>query len=104
METTAMKKVEATIVPHMLDPVRDSLFARGVQGLTVSEVREGGDEPMRIGHYRGTRYEIEMHPRLKLEIVVSDQDAMPIALAIVDVARTDNAPFGCVAISAVEDA
>jgi nitrogen regulatory protein P-II 1 len=104
MEDTSMRKVEAIIVPHLLEPVRDSLLAHGVQGLSVSEVREGGDAPLRAGYYRGAAYETALHPRLKLEIVVPDEDAMPIACAIVDLARTDRAPAGSVVISPVEDA
>jgi len=99
-----MRKVEAIIVPHLLDPVRDSLLAHGVQGLSVSEVREGGAAPLHAGYYRGAAYETALHPMLKLEIVVPDEDAVPIACAIVDLARADRAPEGSVAISPVEDA
>jgi len=98
-----MKKLEAIIAPYMLDPVRESLLSRGVQGLSVSEVREGGDEPVRMNYYRGTAYEVALHPKIKLEIVVSDEDAMAIALAIVEATRTARAG-GSVTISAVEDA
>jgi len=99
-----MKKVEAIIVPHMLDLVRDCLLARGVQGLSACEVRVSGESPIWGGQYRGTVYHTELHPMLELEIVVPDEDAMPIALAIIDLARTDQAPRGSVAISPVEDA
>jgi len=104
MEDTSMRKVEAIIVPHLLEPVRDSLLAHGVQGLSVSEVRESGDASLHAGYYRGAAYETTLHPRLKLEIVVPDEDAMPIACAIVDLARTDRAPAGSVVVSPVEDA
>jgi len=99
-----MKKVEAIIVPHMLDPVRDSLVARGVQGLSVAEVHARGDRPPGGHCYRGTAYELELAPRLKLEIVAADEDAMAIALGIVDVVRTDHVPDGSVTISPVENA
>ena len=63
-----------------------------------------GESPIWGGQYRGTAYDTELHPRLELEIVVPDEDAMPIALAIIDLARTDHVPRGSVAISPVEDA
>jgi nitrogen regulatory protein P-II 1 len=99
-----MKKVEAIIAPHMLDPVRDSLVARGVQGLTVTEVRASGDAPPSRRCYRGAAYELELSPKLKLEIVAADEDAMAIALTIVDVVRTDHVPDGSVTIGPVENA
>ena len=99
-----MKKVDVIIAPHMLDPVRDSLVARGVQGLTVTEVRASGDAPPSRRYYRGAAYDLELPPKLKLEIVAPDEDATAIALTIVDVVRTDHVPDGSVTISRVENA
>src|SRR5262249_45138791 len=103
-QESRMKKLEVIIVPHMLDPVRDSLLARGVQGLSVSEVRADGDAPVSKRYYRGTAYDMDLSPKLKLEIVAADEDAMPIALTIVDVVRTHHVPDGSVTISPVENA
>jgi nitrogen regulatory protein P-II 1 len=99
-----MKKVEATIAPYTLDTVRESLVARGVDGLSVCEVREGGYEAVRVDYYRGTAYEVDLHPKIKLEIVVCDEDAAATAYAIIDAARTGRAGGGYVTISPVEDA
>ena len=98
-----MKKVEAIILPHKLEDVRDSLLAHGVEGLSASEVRGSGHEPEQISYYRGTPCDIDLHPKVKLEIVVCDEDAMQTAYAIVDAARTGRVGDGKVTIVAVED-
>ena len=99
-----MKKVEAVITPGRLEAVRESLVARGVQGLSVTEVHGTGHEGRVTGCYRGARYDIDLHPKVKLEIVVRDEDAMPIAYAIVGAARTGRVGDGKVVIVPVEDA
>jgi nitrogen regulatory protein P-II 1 len=99
-----MKKVEAVITPGRLEAVRESLVARGVQALSVTEVHGTGHEARVMGSYRGTRYDIDLHPKVKLEIVVRDEDAMPIAYAIVGAARTGRVGDGKVMIVPVEDA
>jgi nitrogen regulatory protein PII len=98
-----MKKVEAIIAPYKLEDVRDSLLARGIEGLSVSEVRGTGHEPVQASYYRGTPYVIDFHPKVKLETVVCDEDAMPTAYAIVEAARTGRMGDGKVTIAAVED-
>jgi nitrogen regulatory protein P-II 1 len=98
-----MKKVEAIITPHKLEDVRDSLLALGIEGLSVSEVCGTGHESTRVSYYRGTPYEIDFHPKVKLETVVCDEDAMPTAYAIMDAARTGRVGDGKVTIAAVAD-
>jgi nitrogen regulatory protein P-II 1 len=100
----AMKKVEAIIAPSKLDAVRDSLMGRGVNGLSVSEVGGCGHEPGRMAYYRGSPYHIDFHPKLKLEIVVRDEDAIPTAYVISDAARTGGVGDGKIMILTVEDA
>src|SRR5262249_1182423 len=100
----AMKKLEAIIVPSRLDAVRDSLLARGVNGRSVSEVMGHGHEPGQVAYYRGSPYDIDFHPKLKLEIVVRDEDAIPTAYVISDAARTGRVGDGRIMILAVEDA
>ena len=99
-----MKKVEAIIAPSKLDAVRDSLMARGFEGLSVSEVAGCGHEPGRAGYYRGSPYDMDFHPKLKLEIVVRDEDAIPTAYVIRDAARAGRIGDGKIIILAVEDA
>jgi nitrogen regulatory protein P-II 1 len=100
----AMKKVEAIIAPSKLDAVRDSLLSRGISGLSVSEVLGHGHEPGRVAYYRGSPYDIDFHPKLKVEIVVRDEDAIPTAYVVSDAARTGRVGDGKIMILAVEDA
>ena len=99
-----MKKVEAIIAPSELDAVRDSLIAHGVQGMSLSNVADYNGEPYRVGRYRGTSYTVDLHPKIKLEIVVCDDDALPTAYAIVDAARTGRLADGTLTIVPIEDA
>ena len=99
-----MKKLEAIIAPCSLDSVRESLAACGVEGLSVCEVLRAGCEAAQVQQYRGTAYEVDFHPKLKLEIVVCDEDVRATAYAIVDSAHMERAGGGYVTISHVEDA
>jgi nitrogen regulatory protein P-II 1 len=99
-----MKKVEAIIAPSELDAVRDSLVAHGVEGLSISEAGSYGREPYRVGRYRGTPYTVDLHPKIKLEIVVCDEDTLPTAYAIADAARTGRVDDGTLMIVPIEDA
>jgi nitrogen regulatory protein P-II 1 len=99
-----MKKVEAIIVPSRMEAVRDSLLARGIGSLSVSEVAGHGHEPDRVAYYRGSPYDIDFHPKLKLEVVVRDEDAIPTAYVISDAARTGRVGDGKIMILAIEDA
>ena len=99
-----MKKVESIIRPSRLEAVRESLVGRGIQALTLTEVHGTGHEPAATGCYRGARYHIDLHPKLKLEVVVRDEDAVPIAYTIVDAGRSGQVGDGKVLIAHVEDA
>jgi len=99
-----MKKVEAIIAPSKLDAVRDALMVRGMAGLSVSEVGGCGHEPGWVGHYRGSPFDLDFHPKLKLELVVRDEDAIPMAYVISDAARTGRVGDGKIMILTVEDA
>jgi nitrogen regulatory protein PII len=67
-----MKKVEAIIQPHKLDEVKDALKGAGVEGITVSEVRGHGRQKGHTETYRGSEYKIDLLPKVKLEMVISD--------------------------------
>ena len=99
-----MKKVEAIVSPARLETVREALLARGVPALSLTEVHGISHEPMATGYYRGTRYDVDLHPKLKLEIVVRDEDAIPVAYAIMDAARTGRVGDGKVMLYPVDDA
>ena len=68
-----MKKVEAIIKPFKLDEVKEALSSIGVQGLTVSEVKGFGRQKGHTELYRGAEYVVDFLPKVKLEIIVSDE-------------------------------
>lgn len=67
-----MKKVEAIIKPFKLDEVKSALNAIGIKGMTVTEVKGFGRQKGHVEVYRGTEYEVNFLPKIKLEIVVPD--------------------------------
>jgi nitrogen regulatory protein P-II 1 len=83
-----MKKVEAIIRHYKLEEVKNALSAAGIQGMTVSEVRGFGRQRGHKETYRGTEYTVDFLPKVKLELVVSDEEAQTAAETIIDVART----------------
>ena len=83
-----MKKVEAIIRHHKLDEVRDALTDRGVYGMTVTEVRGFGRQKGHTETYRGSEYQVDFLPKLKLEIVVSEDRAQEVVDTIVRSAQT----------------
>ena len=83
-----MRKIEAIIKPFKLDEVKDALSDIGVQGLTVSEVKGFGRQKGHTEFYRGAEYVIDFLPKVKLEIVVSDEIATQVVEVIEHAART----------------
>ena len=67
-----MKKIEAVIQPYKLDDVKDALIKIGAEGITVYEVRGHGRQKGHTEVYRGHEYKIDLLPKVKLEMVVSD--------------------------------
>ena len=99
-----MKKVEAIIKPFKLEEVKEALAAVGVQGLTVSEVKGFGRQKGHKELYRGAEYVVEFLPKMKLEIVVSDDNLEQVIKAIVDAASTGRIGDGKIFVSPIEDA
>ena len=83
-----MKKIEAIIKPFKLDEVRESLHDVGVTGMTVTEVKGFGRQKGHTELYRGAEYVVDFLPKLKIEIVVSDESVDAAIEAIVKAART----------------
>ena len=83
-----MKKIEAIIKPFKLDEVKDALSDIGVQGLTVSEVKGFGRQKGHTEFYRGAEYVVDFLPKVKLEIVVSDEIATQVVQIIEHAACT----------------
>jgi nitrogen regulatory protein P-II 1 len=97
-----MKKIEAIIKPFKLDEVRDALADLAIGGMTVSEVSGFGRQNGRAETYRGSEYASNFLPKLKLEIIVTDNQAAAVAAAIVESARTGKIGDGKIFISKVE--
>src|SRR3954465_5050358 len=70
-----MQLVTAIVKPHMLDAVKDALKAGGVQGITVSEVKGFGRQGGHTETYRGTEYQIDFVPKVKIDVVADDDQA-----------------------------
>ncbi len=99
-----MKKVEAIIKPFKLEEVKEGLAGVGVQGLTVSEVKGFGRQKGHKELYRGAEYVVEFLPKVKLEIVVTDDKLEEVVQAIVKAASTGRIGDGKIFISPVDDA
>ena len=98
-----MKKVEAIIKPFKLEEVKEALSNVGVKGLTVIEVKGFGRQKGHKELYRGAEYEIEFLPKVKLEVVVSENELEIVIEAIVSSARTGRLGDGKVFVSPVEE-
>jgi nitrogen regulatory protein PII len=83
-----MKKIEAIIKPFKLDEVKEQLGTLGIQGLTVSEVRGFGRQRGHTELYRGAEYVVDFVPKVKLEILVSEEQVADVVTAIQDAAKT----------------
>ncbi|HAA51430.1 MAG TPA: P-II family nitrogen regulator [Planctomycetaceae bacterium] len=83
-----MKKIEAIIRHFKLEEVKDALTEIGVQGMTVSEVRGFGRQKGHKEQYRGTEYTVDFLPKVKMEVVVADDDTERVIEAIQQTART----------------
>ncbi|TAL25465.1 MAG: P-II family nitrogen regulator [Nitrospirae bacterium] len=98
-----MKKIEAIIKPFKLDEVKDALNVLGVQGMTVTEVKGFGRQKGHVELYRGAEYDISFIPKLKIEIVVSD-DMMEKALSTIELkAKTGKVGDGKIFVYTVEN-
>jgi nitrogen regulatory protein P-II 1 len=97
-----MRKVEAIIRPFKLDEVKIALVNAGIVGMTVSEVRGFGRQKGQTERYRGSEYTVEFLQKLKLEIVVEDDQVDMVVEKIVSAARTGEIGDGKIFISPVE--
>ncbi len=83
-----MKKIEAIIKPHKLEDVKDALTKLGVAGLTAYEVKGYGRQKGHTEIYRGAEYTVDFRPKVKIEVVVDDEQAAAVEEAIIEQART----------------
>jgi len=99
-----MKKIEAIIKPFKLEEAKEALAEVGIQGMTVTEVKGFGRQKGHTEIYRGSEYTVDFLPKVKIEIVVADDQATSVAKAIVDSVSTGKIGDGKVFISPIEEA
>lgn len=98
-----MKKIEAIIKPFKLEDVKEALKEVGVQGLTVTEVKGFGRQKGHTELYRGAEYVIDFLPKIKLEIVVTDDLIVKVVDAITESAKTGKIGDGKIFIFPMEE-
>ncbi len=99
-----MKKIEAIIRPFRIDDVREALAEIGVKGMTLTEVKGYGRQKGHTELYRGSEYQIDFLPKIKLEVVVPDRMEDQVVDAILKTARTGQVGDGKIFVYNVEDA
>ncbi|KGM48025.1 P-II family nitrogen regulator [Pseudooceanicola atlanticus] len=99
-----MKKIEAIIKPFKLDEVKEALQEVGVQGLSVIEVKGFGRQKGHTELYRGAEYVVDFLPKVKIEVVLDDDQVDGAIEAIVDAAKTEKIGDGKIFVSTIEQA
>ncbi len=98
-----MKKIEAIIKPFKLDEVKNALTKIGVQGMTVTEVKGFGRQKGHTESYRGTEYAIDFLPKIKIEIIITDELVTQATETIERDAKTGKIGDGKIFLSPVEE-
>jgi len=99
-----MKKIEAIIKPFKLEEVKDALGEVGIEGMTVSEVKGFGRQKGHTEIYRGSEYTMDFLPKVKIEVVVSDDRADNAITAVVHGAKTGKIGDGKIFVTSIEQA
>ncbi len=99
-----MQKIEAVIQPSKLDAVKDALVEIGVEGMTIIEARGHGRQKGHTEFYRGREYSVDLLPKVKLELVVTDEMVDRAILAITTAARTGKIGDGKIFVSKIDEA
>ena len=99
-----MKKIEAVIKPFKLDDVKEALNEIGIQGMTVSEVKGYGRQKGHKEIYRGAEYVVDFIPKIKIEIVIGDDQVEPVIEAICKSANTGKLGDGKIFVVPIEQA
>ncbi len=97
-----MKKIEAIIKPFKMDDVREALGEIGVTGMTVSEVKGFGRQKGHTELYRGAEYMVDFLPKMKVEIVVAEENVERCVNAIIEAAQTGKIGDGKIFVTDVE--
>ncbi|MBM4261357.1 MAG: P-II family nitrogen regulator [Deltaproteobacteria bacterium] len=98
-----MKMVEAIVKPFKLDEVKEALTKAGIQGMTVEEVKGFGRQKGHTELYRGAEYSVDFLPKVKIQILVSDELAAKVVAVITDAAKTGKIGDGKIFVSSVEE-
>ena len=97
-----MKKIEAVIKPFKLEDVKDALAQAGITGMTVSDVKGYGRQQGHSELYRGAEYVVDFLPKIKLELIVADEDVDSIISVIIESAKTGKIGDGKIFVSPIE--
>jgi nitrogen regulatory protein P-II 1 len=97
-----MQKIEAVIQPSKLDAVKDALLEVGIEGMTILEARGHGRQKGHTEFYRGREYAVDLLPKIKLEVVVSDELAEKAVNAIIGAAQTGSIGDGKIFLTAAK--
>ena len=99
-----MKQLTCIVRPEKLEPITTTLDKLHIVGMTVTDVRGFGRQKGQVEHYRGGEYTIRFISKVKIEIVVQDEDVKKVLDAISKVAKTNNVGDGKIFVSPVENA
>ncbi len=98
-----MRKIEAIIKPFKLDEVKEALHGIGIQGMTVTEVKGFGRQKGHSELYRGAEYVVDFLPKVQIEVVVPDDLAEKVTMALTEATRTGSIGDGKIFVTPVED-
>src|SRR5712672_1261703 len=103
-QENSMKKIEAIIKPFKLEDVKEALSSLGVEGMTVSEVKGFGRQKGHTEIYRGSEYTVDFLPKIKIEVVIGDNQLDQAVATIIKAAKTGKIGDGKVFVSSIEEA
>jgi nitrogen regulatory protein P-II 1 len=98
-----LKKIEAIIRPFKVDDVREALAEIGIKGMTIIEVKGYGRQKGHTELYRGSEYQIDFLPKVKIEIVVKDSIADKVVTTILNAAKTGQVGDGKIFVSTIDE-
>jgi nitrogen regulatory protein P-II 1 len=97
-----LKKIEAIIKPFKLEELKEALTQAGVAGMSITEIRGYGRQKGHSEIYRGAEHIVDFVPKIKIELITSDEDVEKIISTIIESTRTGNIGDGKIFISSVE--
>jgi len=98
-----MKKIEAIIKPFTLDAVKEELGKSGIHGMTTYEVKGFGRQRGHTEMHRGTEYVVDFLPKVKIEILVHDDQLYPVVEAVIKAAHTGKIGDGKIFVTTIDD-